>query len=409
LNILHCLAQLPTRTGSGIYYRNLIHQFSRQTDWKQAGLYGLNSNHTVDWPELFQTYPVYFETDELPFPIAGMSDVMPYRSTIYHEMSPPMIEQWQSGFRQQLLQAKRLFKPDVIICHHLWLLCALVREVFPQTYLIGVSHGTDIRQAKQNPRLWREHVGSLETLDLVLSLSQADRPALEEIYQIPPERIEVFGGAYDPAVFYPGDSQMRPGRPIRLIYAGKITDAKGTFELVEAYALARRSIPELELHLVGRVSGDAKTRIKQLSGDDPTIHLFDVETQTQLAGHLRQSVLFVFPSYYEGLGLIALEALASGLHLVSNRLPGLAELLGEDLASHPIIRWVELPELIDLDRIVAESRRDYVDRLAEALLGQIRRIRTGCDKQTFPFEQIRRHSWQALSSRLIRRIEMTKE
>lgn len=147
IKILHCIAQLPTRTGSGVYYRNLIAEIDRQTDWQQAGIFGLNNDHQVDWLELDQTYPVYFENSELPFPIAGMSDEMPYRSTVYHQMTPVMIEQWETAFQKRLHEAKQSFQPDVIVCHHLWMLAAQALEVFPDRPVIGISHGTDIRHS----------------------------------------------------------------------------------------------------------------------------------------------------------------------------------------------------------------------------------------------------------------------
>lgn len=406
IKILHCIAQLPTRTGSGVYYRNLIAEIDRQTDWQQAGIFGLNNDHQVDWLELDQTYPVYFENSELPFPIAGMSDEMPYRSTVYHQMTPVMIEQWETAFQKRLHEAKQSFQPDVIVCHHLWMLAAQALEVFPDRPVIGISHGTDIRQAKHNPSMVLQHVGSLNPLAKVLALSHSDKQDLEDLFQIDPSQIVVTGGAYDPSVFYPQRNKTKPvrPRPIRLIYAGKIVDSKGVFELVEAYTNVRKLYPDLRLDLVGRETEETIARIDQLSGNDPTIRLFDVESQMKLALHMRNSHVFVFPSYYEGMGLIALEALASGLHLVSNRLPGLTEQLGDDLIDHPVISWVDLPPLKNVDQMEPEFRKDYVDRLTQAIFEQVKQVEMRQDDTSFPHDIIREHSWTGLSERIIDQI-----
>ncbi len=407
MKILHCLAQLPTRTGSGVYYRNLISEMKKQKAWEQAGIFGLNSNHTASWLVLDQVYPVHFETEDLPFPIAGMSDEMPYNSTVYHQMSDEMIQKWKAAFREQLKKAKEEFNPDLIICHHLWMLCALVLESFPDVPVIGISHGTDLRQAKQNPSMAKEHVGSLAGLKKVLSLSESDVNDLQSLFDLQEDQVVVTGGAYDPSVFYPCQSRSIMGSklPIRIIYAGKITDSKGVFELVEAYSRVRKVYPELTLDLVGRESQETIDRINQLSGHDPSIHLFDVESQDVLASHMRRSDLFAFASYYEGLGLIALEALASGLHLVSNRLPGLCEQLGEELGSDPVITWVDLPELKNLDEITEEARPDYVERLTEALLQQVEYIYMKGKDVQFPYEKIEEHSWRGLAGKITELIE----
>jgi glycosyltransferase involved in cell wall biosynthesis len=265
MKILHCLAQLPNRTGSGVYYKNLIREIKKQRGWKQAGLYALNGENRCLDLDLDYIYPIRFNSDELPFPIAGMSDEMPYDSTAYSRMTPDMMEQWKGAFTSKLIEIKDDFKPDVIVCHHLWILCALVLDVFPDIPVIAISHGTDIRQ--------------------------------------------------------------------------------------------------------------------------------------------RCCDLFVFPSYYEGMGLIAIEALASGLHLVSNMLPGLREQLGRELVEDPAISWVELPPLKNLDEIVDSARHEYIESLAEAICFQIERLKTEGGTGDFPFDKIASCSWDCLVSKIISVIE----
>ena len=50
-------------------------------------------------------YPVIFETENLPFPIVGMSDVMPYKSTKYSDMSEDMFLKWEKAFKQNIILA----------------------------------------------------------------------------------------------------------------------------------------------------------------------------------------------------------------------------------------------------------------------------------------------------------------
>lgn len=402
MRVLHCLAQLPARTGSGIYYRNLISEIARTTDWQQAGIFGLNADHELPELDLQQAFPVVFETPELPFAVAGMSDDMPYRSTIYHQMSPVMIELWQAAFDKALDQAKRQFQPDVIVVHHLWMLCQLVQARMADRPVIAISHGTDIRQAQRHPEWAKKYAGSFDSLSKVLALSSPNRDELVAGFGLAPEKIVRTGGAYDARVFFSSSepNMRQPDQPVRLVHAGKLTASKGVFELVEAYRTARKVVPQLELSLIGRGNAETLSQLGQLAQDDTTISWYDLMPQAQLADQLRQSDLFVFPSYYEGLGLIALEALGSGLHLVSNRLPGLVEQLGPELARHPVITWLDMPQLQNLDHIAARARPAYIDKLARAIVHQARLIQSN-DRPAFPSDLVQASSWSGLAGRLI--------
>ena len=69
--------------------------------------------------------------------------------------------------------------------------------------------------------------------------------------------------------------------------------------------------------------------------------------QEKLAELFRRSHLLILPSFYEGLALVLLEALACGCRLVSTNFPGLEEVLGELPGSY--CRLVDLPRLKSLD------------------------------------------------------------
>ena len=82
MRILTITAQKPNSTGSGVYLTELVKNFAKNGH-KQAALAGVYREDQVEFPEGVRFYPVYFQTEELPFPIPGMSDEMPYESTVY--------------------------------------------------------------------------------------------------------------------------------------------------------------------------------------------------------------------------------------------------------------------------------------------------------------------------------------
>ncbi|MDD2427033.1 MAG: glycosyltransferase family 4 protein [Eubacteriales bacterium] len=420
MRVLHCLAQLPTRTGSGVYFHNLINEINKQTDWQQAALYALPANsfdqtslqvelsqcsqdEIAEWIDCDSHYPVFFETEDIPFPIVGMSDEMPYPSTRYCRMDEEMINCWESSFYKELIRIKENYNPDVIISHHLWVLTAMVLEVFPDIPVIGISHGTDIRQARQNPEIAGRAVGSLRRLDRVLALADSHIEDLKECFDLLPEQIIVTGGAFDNKMFYP--ATHRPGSYnenfVTFLYAGKMSHAKGVYELVAAFADLYKKNPAIRLDLVGTADAEMKALLNSDNVPSQAIRLFDVESQAELAEHLRHSDVFVLASYYEGLGLIAIEALASGVALVSNNLPALSQQLAPSLEDTDLISWVELPRLRNLDEPYAEDIPAYVSRLSAAMEEQARRtLRTNGERENLS-QSVQVFSWESLAAKLV--------
>jgi len=139
MKLLHVLAQLPSRTGSGVYFSNLVENFKKY-NYEQKVFFGSQDDYKWDLLDEEDISAVRFKTDEVPFPIVGMSDVMPYENTLYSSMTEEMVDNWREAFRKRLEKANRDFNPDIIFAHHLWILTSLVRDVFPDAKVIGLCH-----------------------------------------------------------------------------------------------------------------------------------------------------------------------------------------------------------------------------------------------------------------------------
>ena len=130
MKILSVTAQKPDSTGSGIYLTELVRGFKKK-GITQSVIAGVTKADQVCLPEGVSFYPVYFESEQLPYPITGMSDEMPYPSTRYSDLTEEMTEMFRNAFGEVLKKAVEELDPDVILCHHLYLLTAIVRELFP--------------------------------------------------------------------------------------------------------------------------------------------------------------------------------------------------------------------------------------------------------------------------------------
>ncbi|WP_215491747.1 glycosyltransferase family 4 protein [Fenollaria sporofastidiosus] len=398
MRVLHVLTQLPAKTGSGVYFANLISAF-KAAGAENAAIYGAEEKHRdlID-VNTDRTYEVLYDTEEVPFHICGMSDEMPYKSTIYSEMSEDEIDTMLEAFRKRLLKAKEEFKPELVISHHLMFLTDLVREVFPDVKVVGISHGTDMRQIMQHRR-FLARLTHLKELDQVLTVTPAEHEQIEDILGITKEKIHLVGGAYNDKVFYPS-TKAKSDKTIRLMFAGKITESKGVFALAAALPYLEKNHDNIELHIIGNASKDDKERMMIEAKRSKNLYIRDAENQMLMAEDLRRSDIFILPSYFEALGLVAIEALACHKLVVASEIDGLKMLLGEKLVHSGIIEFTELPRIYDVDKPYKEDVPSYVERLAAKIEKQIARL----DENLFTEEisrDLHEYSWVNLGKRIL--------
>lgn len=391
MKILHIQAQLPAKTGSGVYFSNVIKGLQKKYD--QACIYGCYPDFKYNLISEDKQFSVTFPNATCDFPLPGMSDVMPYQSTVYGEMTPEMIHNWQEVFKQALHQAIAEFQPDIIFCHHLWFLTSLVCQETDGIPIYAFCHGTDIRQANQHPDLFKKYVVGLNKLTHVFALSHPQVSQLYTLYGFSEKKITVIGGGFDPEIFYPGKKPNKDG--IDLVYAGKISSAKGVFSLAKVFDQISSQFPNATLHLIGNASAEAD-KILEPFLQNPQIKLYNVPNQKALADLYRKCDIFILPSYYEGLGLVAIEALACDLRVVVTTIPTLQEQLGQTVNDSNVITYVDLPRLRNQDEPINSDLPAFYQRLGNALEYQIKNVE---QKISFPEEvkkSVLTNSWPQL-------------
>ena len=392
MKILHVLAQLPSRTGSGVYYSNMIEGFKKY-DHQQKAIFAYQDENLWEILDKEDQYPVVFKSEELPFPIVGMSDVMPYENTLYSSMTEEMVDAWKMAFRKRLEEAKKDFNPDLIFAHHLWILTSIVREVFPDTKIIGLCHNTDLRQSKMNPHLKDKYVDKIHELDYIFSISEDQKDEIVDIYNVDRNKIIAVGGGFNHNVFYPPKEKTYADK-IRLVFCAKIDPSKGIYELIEVYKSL--GLDDLTLDIIGNPDEENKKKIEEYIKDDTSIKVYNVKDQVALGDELREKDIFLMPSYYEGLGLMAIESLACGLYVVTTEIEALITLLGEEIKDSGVIKYVEMPRIYDTDKPVKEDLPKFKEKLKRSILCQIEKVR---ERKVFTKEvedKIKSHSWEGL-------------
>ncbi|MDY6916284.1 MAG: glycosyltransferase family 4 protein [Candidatus Cloacimonadota bacterium] len=363
MKILHVIAQQPGKTGSGIFLNSIIKHAKKH---KHALVAGIPADFPISRIGLNKRniFPVHFQSDQLPFPVVGMSDNMPYASTRYRDLNPKMLFRWKSAFLQQLSVATENFEPDIILCHHLWLLTSLCSYNFPEVPKIAFCHGTGLRQINKLPKYREFVINGCQNLDRIFALNHFQKEQIMLHYNYPKERIVVLGSGYNSDLFFPAKNK-KIQKPIKLVYCGKLAKSKGVFSLLNAFKKLEKH--KYELLLVGSGTDQEAKNIKDLANSMENVFLKGAISQKRLGKIFRNCDIFVLPSFYEGLPLVILEAMACGLPVVVSKLPGLKEWLGKIVCATNNIKFIPLPRLKNVDSPIATDLPEYENNLIEAI------------------------------------------
>ncbi|MCL4535853.1 MAG: glycosyltransferase family 4 protein [Bacteroidetes bacterium] len=191
-----------------------------------------------------------------------------------------------------------------------------------------------------HPRLRRLylHWGTLcsaRAARLVIAISEATKRDLVERYRIPAEKVRVVHLAADPS-FRP-DIDLAAVQAVRdryglaaryFLFVGTLHPRKNLECLLEAMALvtARHRAP-LELVVAGKPGWQGDALMRQASG--LPVRFLGYVPQDDLPLLTAGALALTFPSFYEGFGLPALEAMACGTPVIAADASSLPEVVGD--------------------------------------------------------------------------------
>ena len=160
-----------------------------------------------------------------------------------------------------------------------------------------------------------------------------------------------------------------------VITSGGIKARKGTLQLVEAIAVVRKQIPDVQCLVMGNpqlntaYSKQVQATIQNLGLDD-TVHLMGFVDDDLMRAWFAEADVFVLPSmndgmWFEGFGLVVLEASAAGTAVIGTDDCGVADAIEHDVTGLIVAQkniTEELPQAI-LDIL---SNPDNAKRMGKA-------------------------------------------
>ena len=177
---------------------------------------------------------------------------------------------------------------------------------------------------------------SLGRGDRIIAVSHNTKSDLLAHFEVEPAKIEVvYNGVADLFRVSLGEEELARrltalglARPY-LLFVGNPKPHKNLDTVVAAYARARKLAPfEAPLVCVGGSSTkDAKIRQRALHlGVGDKVRLLGQVAEDELAAIYQGATLFLYPTLYEGFGLPVVEAMASGVPVITSNTSALKEL-----------------------------------------------------------------------------------
>ena len=222
-----------------------------------------------------------------------------------------------------------------------WVAKQMLRKEGRDLKLVTTLHGTDITLVGQDPSFWAITRFSVEQSDGITAVSEYLRNETHRAFKCDRADIRVVPNFVDPEVYRPGrgDCELRALAPEGekvVMHISNFRKVKRVDDVVRVFAGIRR---DLSSRLVFIGDGPERSAATELAGNlgvlDDVVFLGKLESVAPL---LACADLFLLPSEQESFGLVALEAMASGVPVIGTGGSGLAEVVddGETGFLHPV-------------------------------------------------------------------------
>jgi glycosyltransferase involved in cell wall biosynthesis len=154
----------------------------------------------------------------------------------------------------------------------------------------------------------------------------------------------VYNGA-DPDLFVPSSEAgaKSPSSPQKIVSVGNLIPTKGHELLLKAVAALSAKHPSLVCEIVGE--GPLREQLGSLAKElklSDRVKFLGRRSRTEVAALLRSATLFALPSFYEGLGCVYLEAMATGKGALGCLGQGI-----EEIIRHGRDGWLVAPNDVD--------------------------------------------------------------
>lgn len=240
---------------------------------------------------------------------------------------------------------------------------------------------------------------SIKNADHIITISNSTKNDILKNYSVDKNKITVAYPGYDKEIFHPVNDLGKTAQVLKkygiegdyLIYTGTIQPRKNLIRLIEAFSdvLKNKTLTDLKLLIVGKTTGlgrqgwmfeDILKRPAELGIGDKVIFTGFAPTE-DLPYLFSQAIAFVLVSLWEGFGITALEALASGIPVIASDVSSLPEVVGK---AGFMVDPTSLEQIAQAIRLVTTDKKLRIQKSKQALI------------------QVQKFSWEKMAKQILK-------
>jgi glycosyltransferase involved in cell wall biosynthesis len=166
---------------------------------------------------------------------------------------------------------------------------------------------------------------SFKTADQCIVTNREALLFLQLDYNLPPDRVWLVPNGVGPEFFHA--RSFFQGRATKLLFVGTWIDHKGIYYLAAAFEKVLRVIPEARLTIAGCIEAEESVRRSFAPATQAALEVRPFVARAEISNLYAEHEMFVLPSLMEGMPLVLLEAMASGLPVIATESSGMTDLV----------------------------------------------------------------------------------
>jgi glycosyltransferase involved in cell wall biosynthesis len=280
---------------------------------------------------------------------------------------------FQMLVRRAAIDAERSGRPfDIVNVHEPHAAAiALFRRGLEHTAVVAMTHGLEQRgwdiaryHIHSRPALKTRLTYPISTLwlarlalgraDHVICLNTVDRQFLHERFHIDESNITPVTPGAD-VVFGEAAAARNYVRGHRLLFAGTWIPRKGVKELSEAFSrLVERGV-DVRLDIIGGGVPESEIRANFSGSAAGRVHALAGGGDPEIAAAMAEADVFVLPSVFEGTPLTLVEAMWSGLPIVTTATAGMRDVVAHERTGLLVPPGESAALELALERVICDS------------------------------------------------------